>query len=49
MLANGQSSKETSPHFDDQAAMFARQEMKQIAWTDADIRRTALRSYRPGS
>jgi len=48
VLSYGQSPKEDSPHFADQAAMFARGEMKTIAWTDEDIERGAIRRYRPG-
>jgi hypothetical protein len=28
--------------------MFARGELKRVAWTDADIERAAIRRYRPG-
>lgn len=48
VLAYGQSNHEDSPHFDDQAEMFARGEMKVIRWTDADIGAGAVRRYRPG-
>ena len=48
VLSYGQSAREDSPHFDDQAALFARGEMKRIAWTDEEIARVALRRYRPG-
>jgi acyl-homoserine-lactone acylase len=48
VLAYGQSPLEDSPHHADQAAMFARGELKRVAWTDADIERTAIRRYRPG-
>jgi acyl-homoserine lactone acylase PvdQ len=37
-----------SPHFDDQAAMFARGEMKRVAFTDDEIAASAVRRYRPG-
>ena len=49
ILAYGQSRLEASPHFDDQAAMFARGEMKPILWTDDDIEGAILRRYRPGA
>ncbi len=49
ILAYGQSTKEASPHHADQAAMFARGEMKPIAFTDDDIERTTIRRYRPGT
>jgi acyl-homoserine-lactone acylase len=48
VLAYGQSPKEDSPHHADQAAMFARGEMKTVLWTDEDIERGAVRRYRPG-
>lgn len=48
VLAYGQSPLEDSPHHADQAAMFARGEMKPVAWSDADIERAAIRRYRPG-
>jgi acyl-homoserine-lactone acylase len=49
VLAYGQSRLEESPHHDDQAAMFARGEMKPILWTDADIEGAVTRRYRPGA
>ncbi len=48
VLAYGQSPKPASPHFADQAAMFARGELKPIAWLDRDIDRQTIRRYRPG-
>lgn len=48
VLAYGQSNRADSPHYDDQAEMFARGEMKEILWTDADIEARAIRRYRPG-
>ena len=48
VLAYGQTARTDSPHFADQAAMFARGEMKRVAWTEEDIRRTTIRRYRPG-
>lgn len=48
ILSYGQSNQEDSPHFDDQAALFARGEMKRIRWTDDDIETGAIRRYRPG-
>ena len=48
VLSYGQSPKEDSPHFSDQAALFARGEMKTVAWRDEDIERRAIRRYRPG-
>jgi acyl-homoserine-lactone acylase len=48
VLAYGQSSKEDSPHFDDQAEMFANNEMKRVALTEEEIERQLIRRYRPG-
>jgi acyl-homoserine-lactone acylase len=48
ILAYGQSSREDSPHHTDQLEMFARGEMKQVAFTEEEIERDLLRSYRPG-
>jgi len=48
VLAYGQSRLEDSPYYDDQAAMFARGEMKSILWTDAAIDAGEVRRYRPG-
>ena len=48
VLSYGQTARTDSPHFADQAAMFARGEMKGVAWTPEDIRRATIRRYRPG-
>jgi acyl-homoserine-lactone acylase len=48
ILSYGQSARPDSPHFDDQAALFAESGVKSISWTDADIERTMIRRYRPG-
>ena len=48
ILGYGQTTDETSPHHDDQAAMFARGEMKRIRWTERDIEANTIRRYRPG-
>ena len=48
VLSYGQTARIGSPHYADQAAMFARGEMKRVAWTQEDIRRTTIRRYRPG-
>jgi acyl-homoserine-lactone acylase len=48
ILAYGQSLMTNSPHHDDQAALFARGEMKPVAYTRADVDRDAVRQYRPG-
>jgi acyl-homoserine-lactone acylase len=49
VLAYGQSSKEDSPHHADQAELFARSQLKKVAFTEAEIRVQLLRTYRPGS
>ena len=48
VLAYGQTNREASPYYADQAAMFARGEMKTVAYIRADVERTAERRYRPG-
>jgi acyl-homoserine-lactone acylase len=48
VLAYGQSSDPGSPHFADQAAMFARGEMKRVAYAPEDVERATVRRYRPG-
>ncbi|MEJ2540680.1 MAG: penicillin acylase family protein [Gemmatimonadota bacterium] len=48
VLAYGQSNEPSSPHFDDQAALFARGQLKPVAWTDEEIRAQEIRRYRPG-
>ncbi len=49
VLAYGQSSKEHSPHFDDQAKMFARGQLKRVAFTESEIEAALIRKYRPGT
>jgi acyl-homoserine-lactone acylase len=48
VLAYGQSALEDSPHYGDQAEMFAKGEFKRIAFTDRDIDAQTIRRYRPG-
>ncbi len=49
VLAYGQNSDSTSPNnHSDQAAMFARGEMKQVRWSEAEIKAHTVREYRPG-
>lgn len=48
VLAYGQSTDPTSPHHADQAELFARGEMKRVAFTERDIGAQAIRRYRPG-
>ncbi len=47
VLAYGQSADSTSPHFADQAAMFARGQLKPVHFLEADISAHTIRSYRP--
>ena len=49
ILAYGQSRLEDSPHHADQAAMFARGEMKPILWSEDQIDGATIRRYRPGA
>lgn len=49
ILAYGESRLPTSPHHSDQAAMFARGELKPVAFTRAEVERQAERRYRPGA
>lgn len=48
VLAYGQSSDSTSPHYSDQAAMFSRGELKPVRWSESEIRAHTAREYRPG-
>lgn len=48
LLAYGESSNPASPYFDDQAAMFARGEMKPVAYSARDVEAATVRRYRPG-
>lgn len=48
ILAYGQSNKPDSPHHADQAPLFARNQMKQVAFSEADIQKALIRSYHPG-
>lgn len=48
VLSYGQSRLPSSPYFDDQATMFARGEMKKVAFTAADVDAGAIKRYRPG-
>ena len=49
VLAYGQSAREDSPHHADQAEMFARGEMKRVAFTTRDVEAQTIRRYRPGA
>ena len=48
VLAYGQNADSTSPHYADQAAMFARGEFKTVRWSEADIKVHTARQYVPG-
>lgn len=48
VLAYGESQREGSSFHSDQAAMFARGELKPVAWSDEDIEARTVRRYRPG-
>ena len=48
ILAYGQSPDSTSPHYADQAEMFAKGQMKTVRFTDADIKKFTVQSYKPG-
>ena len=48
VLAYGESDRADSPFHDDQAAMFARGELKKVAFTPADVDAATIRRYRPG-
>ena len=48
VLAYGESSRRNSPWFSDQAEMFARGELKNVAFTAADVDAQAIVRYHPG-
>jgi acyl-homoserine-lactone acylase len=48
VLAYGESAQPASPWYADQAAMFARGEMKKVAFTARDVDAAAVTRYRPG-
>jgi len=48
ILAGGQSNDPNSPHFFDQAQMYADGEFKDVAFYREDVERQAKRTYRPG-
>jgi acyl-homoserine-lactone acylase len=49
VLGYGNSSREESPHLSDQAAMFARGELKTVLFRSRDVDAGAVRRYRPGA
>ncbi len=48
MLAGGQSSDPSSPHFNDQAQRYADVEFKDVAYYKEDVLKRAKRTYHPG-
>lgn len=48
ILAYGESPNPSSPYFADQAAMFARGELKPVAWSVGEVDAQTVRRYRPG-
>jgi acyl-homoserine-lactone acylase len=48
ILAGGQSGTPASPHFNDQAAMYARGEFKEVLFYKADVEKHLERRYHPG-
>ncbi len=48
VLAYGESPRADSPFHSDQAEMFARGQLKPVAWSEKDIQRLTVRRYRPG-
>jgi len=48
ILAYGESPRADSPYHTDQAEMFARGEMKPVAWSEKDIQKQTVVRYRPG-
>jgi acyl-homoserine-lactone acylase len=48
VLAGGVSGDPASPHFADQAAMYARGQFKEVLFDRADVERGAVRRYHPG-
>ena len=48
VLAYGQSPRHDSPWHADQAEMFAKGEMKKVAFTEANVNAQAIKRFRPG-
>ncbi len=49
ILVGGQSNDPNSPHFDDQAPLYAEHEFKDVAYYREDVERRAQQRYRPGA
>lgn len=48
ILAGGQNSDPQSPHFRDQAALYARQQFKEVLFYREEVEKNAEKTYRPG-
>jgi len=48
VLAYGESDRPDSPHYGDQAQMFAEGRLKRVAFTEEEIEAALIRRYRPG-
>jgi acyl-homoserine-lactone acylase len=48
VLAYGESSRPSSPYYSDQAAMFAKGQLKPVAWREQDVVAQTVARYRPG-
>ncbi len=48
ILAYGESARPGAPHHSDQAALFARGELKPVAFTEEQIEKATVRRYHPG-
>lgn len=48
ILAGGESGDPASPHFNDQAEMYARGEFKDVLFYKEDIEKNLERKYHPG-
>jgi acyl-homoserine lactone acylase PvdQ len=48
LLAGGQSGDPSSPHFDDQAEIYAKGQFKDVAYYREDVEKRAKRTYHPG-
>lgn len=48
VLAYGVSNQEDSPYYADQLKMFSENQMKRVVFTEEDIQKATIKSYRPG-